>query len=87
VVPFFIIAMVLEEIIPIIAIYAPAMLPSTWILPAQKIRIEQKKTEKAKKVPSKYAPLLARLSQLEADTGSLPLKTLVDSGGAEAFCR
>ncbi|KAJ2936563.1 hypothetical protein H1R20_g540, partial [Candolleomyces eurysporus] len=47
VVPFLIIALLLEEVIPLIAIYAPFMLPSTCILPSQRARIEAKRAEKA----------------------------------------
>jgi hypothetical protein len=38
--------LVLEEVIPLIALYAPGMLPSTCILASQRERIEAKRYEK-----------------------------------------
>jgi LETM1 and EF-hand domain-containing protein 1, mitochondrial len=37
---------VLEEVVPLIALYAPGMLPSTCILTSQRERIEAKRYEK-----------------------------------------
>ncbi|KAK0494805.1 hypothetical protein EDD18DRAFT_1172458 [Armillaria luteobubalina] len=48
VVPFLITAMLLEELIPVMVLYAPAMLPSTCILPGQLRRIRDKKVQKAR---------------------------------------
>ncbi|TFY73621.1 hypothetical protein EWM64_g10391, partial [Hericium alpestre] len=45
-VPFVVIVLVVEEIIPLIALYAPFMLPSTCIMPSQWERIERKRREK-----------------------------------------
>lgn len=45
-VPFVAIVVVLEEIIPLIVIYAPGMLPSTCILHSQRERIETKRRQK-----------------------------------------
>lgn len=38
--------LVLEEVIPLIVLYAPGMLPSTCILASQRERIEAKRYEK-----------------------------------------
>ena len=45
-VPFVAIVLVLEEVIPLIVLYAPGMLPSTCILASQRERIEAKRYEK-----------------------------------------
>jgi LETM1 and EF-hand domain-containing protein 1 len=45
-VPFVLILFILEEILPLIVIYAPSMLPSTTILPSQADRIYLKREEK-----------------------------------------
>lgn len=45
-VPFVLILIVIEEILPLIVIYAPFMLPSTTILPSQAERIYNKREEK-----------------------------------------
>jgi LETM1 and EF-hand domain-containing protein 1, mitochondrial len=44
-VPFVMIALVLEEIIPLLVLYAPFMLPSTCVLPSQAERIQRKHRE------------------------------------------
>jgi LETM1 and EF-hand domain-containing protein 1 len=44
-VPFILIAVVLEEIIPLLVLYAPGMLPSTCILPSQRARITRARRE------------------------------------------
>jgi hypothetical protein len=45
-VPFVAIMLVLEEVIPLIVLYAPGMLPSTCVLASQRERIEAKHYEK-----------------------------------------
>ncbi|KAF8342215.1 uncharacterized protein EI90DRAFT_3285308 [Cantharellus anzutake] len=45
-VPFVFILVILEEALPLIVLYAPGMLPSTTILPAQADRIYRRKEEK-----------------------------------------
>ncbi|KAA1474262.1 hypothetical protein DENSPDRAFT_840837 [Dentipellis sp. KUC8613] len=45
-IPFVLIVLIVEEIIPLIAIYAPFMLPSTCIMPSQWERIDGKRREK-----------------------------------------
>jgi len=45
-VPFVAIMLVLEEVIPLIVLYAPGMLPSTCILASQRERIEAKRYDK-----------------------------------------
>lgn len=45
-VPFVIIVCTFEELIPIMALYTPRMLPSTIVFPAQRERIERRKADK-----------------------------------------
>ena len=45
-VPFVAIVLLLEEVIPLIVLYAPGMLPSTCILASQRERIDAKRREK-----------------------------------------
>jgi hypothetical protein len=45
-VPFVAILLVLDEVIPLIVLYAPGMLPSTCILASQRERIDAKRREK-----------------------------------------
>ncbi|KAF8197953.1 hypothetical protein BJ912DRAFT_922670 [Pholiota molesta] len=74
-VPFLIIALLLEEVIPLIAIYVPAMLPSTCILPSQRARIEEKRAEKALAFQATYASVYAGLRN-KASAGHMPLAAL-----------
>lgn len=72
--------------IPLIAIYAPSLLPSTCILPSQRARIEEKKTEKALAFSTIYKPLFAQLRGLEDSTGQLSPESLRQSPAPEAVC-
>ena len=45
-IPFATIIIIIEEIIPLIVLYAPFILPSTCILPSQRERIQSKKRVK-----------------------------------------
>lgn len=45
-VPFIAIVLLLEEVIPLIVLYAPGMLPSTCVLTSQRERIDEKRREK-----------------------------------------
>ena len=44
--PFIAIVLILEEVIPLIVLYAPGMLPSTCVLTSQRERIDAKRREK-----------------------------------------
>lgn len=44
--PFIAIVLILEEVIPLIVLYAPGMLPSTCVLTSQRDRIDAKRREK-----------------------------------------
>ncbi|CAA7259263.1 unnamed protein product [Cyclocybe aegerita] len=86
VVPFLVIALLLEEVIPLIAIYAPFMLPSTCILPSQRLRIEAKRAEKAQAFSSQYYGLISELRRREQPAGFIPLRALHASGAPTAIC-
>ncbi|KAJ6593706.1 hypothetical protein B0H19DRAFT_1091728 [Mycena capillaripes] len=74
-VPFVLIAVVLEEIIPLIAIWAPELLPSTCILPSQRERIRQAAVDTTFSVITNYGTLLASLTRT-AESGEIPLSSL-----------
>ena len=86
VIPFLIIALILEEVIPLIAIYAPFMLPSTCILPSQQQRIEAKRAEKAKVFATQYKYLYGQLKGTENPKGFLPLQSLRLEEASTAIC-
>ncbi|KAG6891734.1 hypothetical protein C0992_006154 [Termitomyces sp. T32_za158] len=86
VVPFLFIALLLEEIIPLIAIYAPFMLPSTCILPSQRERIDAKRADKATAFALEYRHLFNLLKQAESPPGHIPLTALKSAGASLAVC-
>ncbi|KZV63648.1 hypothetical protein PENSPDRAFT_657109 [Peniophora sp. CONT] len=69
VIPFILIVLIIEEIIPLIVLYAPWMLPSTCLLPSQRERIETKRREKQAAAARAMSPDLRQL--LERPTQSL----------------
>ena len=73
-VPFVAIVLVLEEVIPLIVLYAPGMLPSTCILASQRERIDAKRREKqrsyAETMPDAFFDVLK--AGPEALASSLP---------------
>jgi hypothetical protein len=86
VIPFVFIALILEEVIPLIAIYAPFMLPSTCILPSQQQRIEEQRAEKAKAFATQYKLLYDQLKETESPKGFLPLQSLRLQEASTAVC-
>jgi len=86
VIPFIFIALILEEVIPLIAIYAPFMLPSTCILPSQQQRIEEQRAEKAKAFAIQYKYLYGQLKETESPKGFLPLQSLRSQEASTAVC-
>lgn len=86
VIPFVIIALFLEEVIPLIAIYAPSFLPSTCILPSQQERIQQKKSEKALGFALNYSPLFAQLKDKEFPDSYLPIDAIRFLDAPTAIC-
>lgn len=86
VVPFLICAILLEEVIPLIAIYIPSMLPSTCILPSQRERIDEKRTEKARNFAIEHRHIYNELSRLQEPAGYLPVDSLRLPGASTALC-
>ncbi|KAF6760010.1 hypothetical protein DFP72DRAFT_1096101 [Ephemerocybe angulata] len=87
VIPFLIIALLLEEVIPLIAIYAPFMLPSTCILPSQRARIEAKRAEKALNSSVNSKAVFSSIKSQAAASGLVSLDVLKQvAGGPTAVC-
>jgi hypothetical protein len=78
-------AIIMEELIPVAAIYAPFMLPSTCILPGQRKRIEEKKTKQAVASAHQAQSLLANIRK-NAVNGILASSTLRGTGSAAVLC-
>ncbi|ESK92949.1 hypothetical protein Moror_9022 [Moniliophthora roreri MCA 2997] len=85
VIPFVVVAVILEELIPVIALYAPFMLPSTCVLPAQRERIEEKKAIKALASYHESRALILSMKSKVQD-GKLPLTALSGTGVASVVC-
>ncbi|THH28529.1 hypothetical protein EUX98_g5656 [Antrodiella citrinella] len=62
-IPFAMIIIIVEEIIPLIVLYAPFILPSTCILPTQKDRIDAKQREKQRVLVASYSDVFAKLAK------------------------
>jgi hypothetical protein len=86
VIPFLFIALLLEEVIPLIAIWAPSTLPSTCILPSQLERIEEKLTEKTLTLLAENKQKLLELRKFEEPIGHLTLDTLLQVGASAVIC-
>lgn len=84
-VPFVLIALILEEIIPLIVIWAPGMLPSTCILPSQRERIQAKAMDQALALAVNHGPALAALTRA-ADGGEIPLNAISSPDVPKVLC-
>jgi LETM1 and EF-hand domain-containing protein 1 len=88
-IPFLIIVIIVEEVIPIIAIYAPFMLPSTTIFPSQLKRIEDKARDKQVSFANNRA-LFAKVAQIGQGHGKgkemVHLPELRAARGTKAVC-
>lgn len=84
--PFIIIVLVVEEIVPLIAIYAPFMLPSTCILPSQKERIHSQKETKALSIAAEYQDTLKQLADEAAAASPFSLSRISIPEGFMAIC-
>ncbi|KII92861.1 hypothetical protein PLICRDRAFT_51194 [Plicaturopsis crispa FD-325 SS-3] len=85
-IPFLIVVIILEEIIPLIALYAPWMLPSTCLLPSQRERIEAKKQDKQMEAREKFRSTYLDLRRVAAGAGFVPVKSLTQASFAESLC-
>ena len=70
---------IIEEIIPLVVLYAPGILPSTCLLPSQKERIDTKRREKQKMFALNNRQLFERLRQRLLANPTTPVRTLLDS--------
>jgi hypothetical protein len=78
------IALVLEEIIPLLVLYAPFMLPSTCVLPSQAARIARAARERQLAF-SALRDEFEGLRAAGAAAGSVPLKA-VQGASLQALC-
>jgi hypothetical protein len=81
--PFLILLVILEEIIPLLVIYAPSILPSTCILPSQMQKIREKTEERhmrwldvLRKSESRRKRWQSLVSRVEGEGRSLRLREL-----------
>lgn len=80
-IPFALIIIVIEEIIPLVVMYTPFLLPSTCILPSQKERIDGKKREKQQGYATSMVSVYEDIFQkIEADP-SVSVQSLLDGPG------
>jgi len=87
-VPFLLVVLILEELIPLIVIYVPGMLPSTTIFPSQLKRIEEKAREKQLAFAARRA-VFATIVQAGKNNGKMvDLKQLValEGGATKTVC-
>ncbi|KAJ6607767.1 hypothetical protein B0H10DRAFT_1817273, partial [Mycena sp. CBHHK59/15] len=84
-IPFVLTALILEEIIPLIVLYVPTMLPSTCILPSQRERIQEKQMDKALASMATYSEVLASLTRA-AEAGEVPLASIKNKDISKAIC-
>ena len=70
---------IIEEIIPLVVLYAPGILPSTCLLPSQKERIDTKRREKQKMFALNNRQLFEKLRQRLLANPTTPVRTLLDS--------
>jgi LETM1 and EF-hand domain-containing protein 1 len=78
---------VIEEIIPLVVLYAPGILPSTCILPSQRERIDSQRHERQRNTYKLKRDVFAAVDLSEAKTveGGVNLAEL-DGQGVKALC-
>ncbi|KAJ8457007.1 hypothetical protein ONZ45_g18490 [Pleurotus djamor] len=84
-IPFIIIVLIIEEIVPLIAIYAPFMLPSTCVLPSQQERIHSQKQTKAIAYLAEFKETFQQLAKLATES-SFSTARLAVSNGPTGVC-
>ncbi|KIJ67550.1 hypothetical protein HYDPIDRAFT_166110 [Hydnomerulius pinastri MD-312] len=83
-VPFLVIVLIAEELIPFVALYAPRMLPSTCVLPGQRERIASKARNNQLGALFSNRGVFEALCKNGERSGFIPLKNLGNPG---AVCR
>jgi len=83
-IPFLLILAIIEEIIPLIVLYAPFMLPSTCVLPSQRERILLKQREKIETFAKSGQPDFKQV--LERSDATTPLGSLISGTQSVSMC-
>jgi LETM1 and EF-hand domain-containing protein 1 len=83
-IPFLLILAVIEEIIPLVVLYAPFMLPSTCVLPSQRERILLKQRERIEKVAETARPDFKQV--LQQGDATVPVGSLISGSQLVAMC-
>ena len=71
--PFLLTIIIIEELIPLIVLYVPGMLPSTCVLPSQRERIEAKRHDRQRQA---YASARASGIFRDGEIDELRLRSL-----------
>jgi LETM1 and EF-hand domain-containing protein 1, mitochondrial len=79
------IILIIEEIIPLVVMYAPGLLPSTCILPSQKERIDAKKREKKAAYVATMPETFEEIRQRGLADPSADTRALLDGEGLVAI--
>ncbi|KIY48047.1 hypothetical protein FISHEDRAFT_44066, partial [Fistulina hepatica ATCC 64428] len=85
VIPFTIIALTIEELIPLIVLFAPGMLPSTCILPSQRKRIDTKAEAEAILAWKNGYRVFKHLKQASLSSRLVSLEEVLGLGGAAKY--
>ena len=80
-IPFALIIIVIEEILPLVVLYTPFLLPSTCILPSQKERIDGKKREKQQGYAITMNSAFEEIFQKGQSDPSLSAQSLLEGPG------
>ena len=83
-IPFALIIIIAEEAIPLVVLWAPFLLPSTCVLPAQKERILAKKRAGQQAIVEAHGPVFKEI--LMRSTSEKELKSLLGYEGTRALC-
>lgn len=83
-VPFLVIVLVAEELIPFVALYAPRMLPSTCVLPGQRDRIVSRARNQQLTALFTHRGVFEAISKEGKQSGFVPVK---NTGNPGAVCR
>lgn len=85
-IPFALIILIIEEIIPLVVIYAPFILPSTCVLPSQKERIDAKRRTKQFECVQLHKPVFEEVFQRSQAISTSSSSQLLENVSLEPFC-
>ncbi|THG98788.1 hypothetical protein EW026_g3465 [Hermanssonia centrifuga] len=85
-IPFALIILIAEELIPLVVMYAPFILPSTCILPAQKERIDRKKRAKQQAHVENMKNVYNDVYERALANPAADIKSILDAQGQVALC-